>query len=297
MKSGFVAIVGRPGVGKSTFLNQILQAKVSIVSAVPQTTRRPIKGIYNSADSQIIFLDTPGFHHSERKFNQKLIEQIERSQKESDVVLYITDLTRALGSEEKEIMQLLTKQEKQKIVVFINKADVVNDEEKILAKKDEIKEYLPQVADSEIFYGSALENIGLVNLLDKLSNELPEGPAFYPPDFYTDQPFDLRVTEIVREKVFQYTKEEIPHSCYCELADFEEKPEKNLLILTIYIILDRESQKGIVLGAGGRLIKKISTESRQELEEILDKKIYLNLKVKVRKKWRKDDRIIKKMFR
>ncbi len=292
MKSGYVSLVGRPSVGKSTLVNTIIGEKVSIISKIPQTTRKQIRGIYTDSDSQIVFLDTPGWHKSTKKFNTHLINEIHKSINDSDIILYVIDITRKWGEEESEIKSILSSVDKKPVIVVLNKIDLVDSS---IAKK--IKYFYGKVNELKhvlLLPVSASISENILILINSIKDLLKEGPKYYPDDFYTDQNVGLRISEIIREQVFLFTKEDLPHSVYISIEDIEDK--KNVLVISAYINVEKESQKSIIIGKKGELIKKIGINSRENLEQIFDKKIHLDLKVKVKKKWRKDDVIIKSMF-
>lgn len=288
---GFVTLIGRPSTGKSTLLNAILEEKVSIVSQVPQTTRRHIRGIYQDDDSQIIFLDTPGFHDSDKKFNQALLGQIHGCLKETDLIVYLIDVTRKFGEEEEKLLELLQKH-KEKLFIVFNKRDVKENFNVDLFKKERLENF----SDCPILFISALESDGVKELVMLLKEKLPEQDhLYYPEDYYTDQPVDLRISEIVREKIFEEGKDEIPHSTFVQIDDIEDEEDGRKTILgTIYV--ESNSQKPILIGKGGTMIKKISQRARKDLEKIFDCKIFLRLNVKVWKKWRKDPHLLKKLL-
>lgn len=275
MKSGFVAIVGRPNSGKSTFVNSLLGFKVSIVSRKPQTTMHQIKGIYNDEDSQIVFLDTPGFNTSEKKFSKNIRKIVLDSVQDADCVLYLMDGFREIGDEEMAIIETLRESGK-KVVVAVNKVDAVKD---IKPRIEEVSSLVEDFVDSEITPISGQKGLGFSNVIENLKNYLPEGEEFYPRDYYTDQDVNFRASEIVREKIFEYFKDEIPYNT--EIVVDEVIEEKDMWKFYARIIVKKESQKGIIIGKGGRLIKRIGTSARKDLEEIFGKKVFLKLEVEV----------------
>jgi GTP-binding protein Era len=290
MKSAFVAIIGRPSAGKSTLLNALCREKVSITSPVPQTTRNKIRGILNQDEGQLVFIDTPGYHNSERKFNQLLTDIVRSALEESELLLYVVDATRPLGKEEEEIIALLHK-EKKPVILALNKCDSSQ------GHRDELRAFLRlNTRVEQVFEVSALKNQGLEELKAALYESAPEGPLMYPEGYYTDQTPEFRIAEVIREKAIERTTQEIPHALYVELADMEWRREGKELWVRAFLIVERESQKGIVIGKGGQLIKSIRIESLKELKKIFDYKISLDLRVKVNPKWRKKDYLIKGMF-
>lgn len=288
---GFVAVVGRPSAGKSTLINSIIEEKVSIVSSIPQTTRTHIRAIYQDSDSQIIFVDTPGLHISNKKFNKALSKEVHSSLKEQDCILYIIDATRDFGPEEEQLINIVS-QHKDRTIIAFNKSDLLNED----AQRTFFEKHLKDFSKKHVFSISAKTGSGVQELTECIKKRLPEGHMHYPEDYITDQPVELRISEIIREKVFQNTKGEIPHSTYVEIDNIEDEAEKNVRIILGTIYTETESQKQILIGKDGNMIKKISTAARQELEDIFDKKIFLRLKAKVHKKWRNDEKTLKKIL-
>jgi len=279
-KVGYVAIIGRPNAGKSTFINALIGEKVSITSNIPQTTRKRVLAIYNDSESQIIFFDTPWIHKNEKNFNKKINQEAIKSLRESEVVLYFIDSSRLTWDEEKEIESIL-EFVKVPIIKVYTKID--------LPSKIEIPTW------ENIFKISSPEKLGFQELVSKIKTFLPISYPFYPEDYYTDQDIYFRISEIVREKVFLHTLEEIPHSTYVEIEEVEE--EENLFKIQAYIYTETDSQRYIVVWKNWNLIKKIGTEARIELENIFWKKIFLSLRVKTMEKWRKNDKIIKNILK
>lgn len=273
MKTGFVAIVGRPNSGKSTFINKLLGFKVSIVSKRPQTTLNQIKGIYNDEDSQIIFLDTPGFNISEKKFAKNIRQIVLDSIEDADAVLYIIDGFREVGDEEMAIIESL-RNSKKPIVVAINKVDTVDD---IKPKVDEVQGLVEGFVKSQIVPISSSMGLGFGTVIDQLKECLSEGELYYPKDYYTDQEINFRVSEIIREKIFHYFKEEIPYDTEIFVEEIIE--EENMWKFYAKIKVKRPSQRGMIIGKGGESIKKIGSTSRKDLEEIFGKKVFLKLEV------------------
>jgi GTP-binding protein Era len=293
VKFAFVSLVGRPSSGKSTFLNYICKYKVSIVSPVPQTTRNKIRGIYNADDKsgQLVFIDTPGFHTSEKKFNTYMKNLIRSSIEESDMVCYMIDVSRDVGEEERLIMQILRSVTKP-VVIALNKEDIKENFRSVITT--ELKHTLPEVPFHSI---SALTGSGVPALLQILLQHAPEGELMYPEEYYTDQLPEFRIAEIIREKAILETKQELPHSIYVDIQDMEMREERNMLWVRGFICVERDSQKGILIGKKGDKIKKIIRESQKELNAIFPYHIQLDIRVKVSPKWRKKDRIIKRLMR
>jgi len=284
-KAAFVAIIGRPSAGKSTLVNKICGEKVSIVSAVPQTTRDAIRGIVTREQGQLVFVDTPGRHKSEKKFNIKLSEISAKAVEDSDLVLYVVDATRPPGPEEIEIASLLAPYSG-RTVAAINKIDDKNAD---TAKAREfISQYLPELFSNALPQRcrevSAKTGEGVEPLLEVLYAMAPEGEAFYGAEYYTDQEVDFRIAEIIREKAINRLRDEIPHALRVEIADtkFDENAEngRGKLWARAFILVERESQKGIVVGKGGLMIRAIRLAALKELDRIFDWKIELDLRVK-----------------
>jgi GTPase len=291
VKSALVGIVGRPSAGKSTLLNRMCGAKVSIVSPVPQTTRNRVRGIVNRPPGQLVFMDTPGFHLSEKKFNRYLTDLVSVTLGDCDIVLYLVDGTRPVGDEEKALLEKLRSSAKPRVAV-INKSDRKGSTWKEI--RAAISEALPGAAIHEV---SALEGEGVENLVSALFALAPEGDQLYPEEFYTDQEPEFRIAEIVREKAIAYTRAELPHALYVRLEDLEMSADGQRLNVRGFILVERESQKGIVVGHAGDKIRAIVAEAEQELRGIFPYPVDLDLRVKVDSDWRKRDPLLKKMIR
>ena len=293
-KAAFVAITGRPSVGKSTLVNLICKAKVAIVSAVPQTTRNAVRGILTRTEGQLVFVDTPGRHMSEKKFNKKLMDVSDRVLNDSELVLYVLDASRAPGPEEEAVANRI-KDLQSRTVAAINKIDAHGAEPKKI--RDFLSQSLPDL--NRCFEISCYRKEGIDALLNCLFEMAAEGEPFYPEEYYTDQEMTFRVCEIIREKAITRLREELPHSIYVEVADmeFRDNPEtgKKRLWVRAFIITERESQKGMIVGKGGEMIKAIGMAARKELNSIFDWKVELDLRVKTGKDWRHNDRLLKKI--
>ncbi|MBR3542581.1 MAG: GTPase Era [Treponema sp.] len=288
-KCALVVIVGRPSAGKSTFLNDACQENVSIVSPIPQTTRNAIRGIVNTSLGQLVFVDTPGYHKSEKKLNL-ILQQTAKDQLEgADAVLYLIDSTRESGEEEALIADLV-RPYAQKTVVAINKRDLP--ESNALSCRTFIGQKLPELPAGRIFEISAKTDAGVEDLLRALYQIAPAQPNLYPEGFYTDQEVEFRIAEVIRGEAINRLQQEIPHALYVDIADAEFKNDGKKLWVRAFLCVERESQKGIVIGKGASMIKTIRTESLKKLREIFEYKIDLDLQVKVDKNWRqKDDRL------
>jgi len=301
-KAAFVAVVGRPSAGKSTLVNQICGEKVSIVSAVPQTTRNAIRGIINREQGQLVFIDTPGRHKSEKKFNKKLTDISGRAVDDSDIMLYVLDASRPPGPEEAEVAALLAPCANRTIAA-INKIDIAG------AHCGGIYEFLgwalPGLDKNRCFEISAKNNIGVDALLAALYDIAPEGEAFYSEEYYTDQEVEFRIAEIIREQAVNRLRQELPHALYVEIADaqfsgdnapHEDAPQpSSKLWVRAFIVVERESQKGMVVGKDGSMIKAIRLAALKELRNIFDWKIEIDLRVKTGKDWRHNDRILRRI--
>ena len=290
MKSAVVAIVGRPSSGKSTLLNALCGGKVSIVSPVPQTTRNRVRGIVNAEEGQLVFIDTPGFHISEKKLNRYMTELVVSTLAEVDAVLYVVDGTRPFGAEERALLDALGRAARP-IVACLNKSDAPGPAWEEL--RAAIAGALPGVSLIEI---SALREKGLDELRARLFSVSPDGELLYPPDYYTDQTPDFRVSEIVREKAMLLTREEVPHSLYVRMEDLEMRDDGAVLWARGFICVERESQKGILVGRAGERIKAITRQAEEELSEIFPYPVKLDLRVKVDREWRKRDPLLRKMI-
>ncbi|MBE7712429.1 MAG: GTPase Era [Cyanobacteria bacterium SIG26] len=288
MKSGFVAIIGRPNVGKSTLLNQILGQKIVITTDKAQTTRKRIKGILTTEEGQIVFVDTPGVHKPLNKLGEFLLDEAKIAVPDADVILFLVDGSEPAGKGDKWIAQNLL-QTQIPIIIVMNKVDKIKKTEKIesnlLTYKTLFNENLPVVKIS------AKTGRNKDTLIKNIFKKLPQGEALYPEDVVTEETMRDVTEEIIREKILLNTSDEIPHSVAVKVTNYKEQEEIDKIYATIYC--EQKSQKGILIGKGGSLLKKIGTESRLELEKIVEKKVYLELEVKVEKDWRKKDKILK----
>jgi GTP-binding protein Era len=299
-KCAFVALIGRPSVGKSTLVNKMCGQKVAIVSKVPQTTRNAIRGIVNREQGQLVFVDTPGRHSSNKKFNKKLIEVSERALGESDLILYVLDAARTPGQEEEEVAALL-KSYSDRTIAAINKIDILQTgnipgeaAQECNSHYEFISRSIPALNRNSVFLISASLGQGIDGLLCALFDKAPEGDVLYDDDYYTDQETDFRIAEIIREQAINRLYQELPHSLYVDIADMELKESK--LWVRAFIIVERESQKGIVVGKGGEMIKSIRLAALKELKRIFDWKIDLDLRVKTGKDWRHNDNTLRRII-
>ena len=290
-KFGFVAIIGRPSVGKSTLLNRVCGEKVAIVSGVPQTTRNAIRGIVNREQGQLVFVDTPGRHKSEKKMNKKLTDVSSRVLYDSDLILYVLDSTRAPGAEEEEIAALLAPLA-EKTIAAVNKTDSPGADFSRALEFLSLK--LPALAKERVFAVSAATGQGIEELLHVLFDMAAQGEPLYGDEYYTDQETGFRIAEIIREKAINRLRQELPHSLYVDIADMEMKDTK--LWVRAFLVVERESQKGMVVGKGGEMIKAIRLAALKDLKQIFDWKIDLDLRVKTAKDWRHNDRTLHRII-
>lgn len=288
MNSGFVSIIGRPNVGKSTLLNKFVGEKIAAVSPKPQTTRNRIMGVHSTEKGQIVFLDTPGIHKPYNKMHQKMVELAFSSTEGIDLILLVVDASQEFGKGDEFVLQKLSAA-KTPIIVALNKTDLIRKTNLLPL----MERYHEALACQVIVPVCALTGNGFPELESEILNALPVGEPLYPQDTLTDQPERIFIAEIVREKVFLNTEREVPF-CTAVLIDaFDE--EEDRLYVAATIMVERSTQKGIVIGKGGQMLKKIGMEARKELEKILDIQIYLELFVKVKNRWREDDWTLKEL--
>ena len=292
LRTAMVTIVGRPSAGKSTFLNTACQEEVSIVSPIPQTTRNAIKGIVNTSYGQLIFIDTPGYHDSDKKLNLRLRNVTESQLEDIDCVLYVIDSTREPGEEEVHTAELLKKLQA-RTVVAINKTDSNQSKPAVIRKF--VSEQLPEIPADRIYEMSAEKDIGINEVLKALYAISPVGAPIYDEEVYTDQDLTFRICEVIRGEAINRLEQEIPHAVYVEVADVEHRNEGKKLWIRAFLCVERESQKGIVIGKGASMIKQIRMASIRKLSEIYIQKIDLDLQVKVDKNWRQRDYTINKL--
>lgn len=292
-KTALVTIIGRPSAGKSTFLNTASGEPVSIVSAIPQTTRNAIRGIVNTSLGQLVFVDTPGYHDSEKKMNLRMRNIVADQLENSDLILYIIDSTRTCAEEERLITALLEKHQK-KIVVAINKIDEKNSMKEGARKF--VSSHLSEIPKEKILEISAKNDEGINDVLKALYDLAPVAPHLYSEEFYTDQEVDFRIAEVIREQAINRLDKEIPHCVYVKIADMEMRTPTKMWCRA-FLCVETESQKGIVIGKGASMIKTIRVESIKALRKIFDYKIDLDLQVKVEKGWRQKDGVLDRILR
>jgi GTPase len=280
--SGFVSILGRPNVGKSTLLNALIGTKVAIVADKPQTTRTGIQGVLTLPEGQVVFIDTPGIHKARSKLNKRMMESVREALHERDLLLYVADATGGFTESDREALRLV-KKSGAPVLLVLNKIDRVKAKSALLPLLDQ---YRQEYDFAEYFPVSAMKGSGLKELKTAILARLPQGPAYFPPDHITDQPERFLATELIREKIILGTREEVPHSVAVMVDLWEDKPQITHIIATIYV--EREGQKGIVIGAKGAMLKAVGTQARLEMERLFGKKIFLELNVKARADWREN---------
>lgn len=291
MKAGLVSIIGRPNAGKSTLLNRLVGTKLAIVSDKPQTTRNRILGVKNYPDAQVVFLDTPGIHRPLHRMNVRMVDAAMDTMREVDVLGLVVDVAEPVGKGDRFMLDIV-KDVKAPVFLILNKIDLI--------KKTRLLPIMQQYAAlgifAEIVPVSAATGDNIDRLERALIDRLPEGDPLYPPDYLTDQPERFFAAEIVREKVLQFTHAEIPFSSAVVVDRFEE-PDSTDGLLKLYctIVVERESQKPIVIGRGGEMIKRIGTAAREDLEKFFDTRVFLDLHVRVKSEWREDDRVLNEL--
>jgi GTP-binding protein Era len=285
-KSGFVSIIGRPNAGKSTLLNALVGQKVAIVADKPQTTRTAIQGVLTTAEAQIVFIDTPGIHKSDTAINKRMMDAVRASLEERDVFIYLVDATKPFSSDDEKALSILKRGgtgegAETPVVVALNKIDALAAKHEMLPlleeyqKRYDFQAYLPI---------SAATGEGLEKLRAELLKMLPEGPQYFPEDHFTDQPARFLAAELIREKILHATHQEVPHSVTVLVEKWEELPK--LIRIYATIVVERDGQKGIIIGAKGAMLKQIGTLAREEMEALFDTRIFLDLHVKVEASWR-----------
>jgi GTP-binding protein Era len=290
-KSGFVALLGRPNVGKSTLLNRILGARIAIVTSKPQTTRDRIAGIYTDPRGQIIFLDSPGIHHPKRALNEYMVRTAERIAGEADVVVHIVDDRPQVSGEEENLVRGVLERVSAPRLLVVNKTDRLG-----VAAADRMRRKMMEDGlYSEGFLTSATKGSGVKEFLEFLFGILPEGPSYYPEDELTDLPMRFIAKEVIREKLFEFLSEELPYSVAVAIEEYQENPEKNLIRIRAEVYVERESQKGMVIGRGGRMLRNIGTAARQELEKETGWRVYLDLFVKIEKDWSRKETMLRRL--
>lgn len=280
-KSGFISIIGRPNVGKSTFLNRVIGQKIAIMSDKPQTTRNKVQGVLTTDDAQFIFIDTPGIHKPKHKLGDFMMKVAQNTLKEVDAIIFMVNAEEGFGKGEEFILEKF-QTVNTPIILVINKIDLIHPDQ-LLPIMDSYKE---KYDFSDIVPISALEGNNVDNLLKQIKNYLPEGPQYYPADQVTDHPERFIISELIREKALHLTREEIPHSLAVLIDKIERQGDKDIIHVMATIIVERDSQKGIVIGKQGKMLKEVGKRARVDIENLLGTKVYLELWVKVQKDWR-----------
>ena len=287
-KSGFVTLIGRPNVGKSTLMNHLIGQKIAITSEKPQTTRNRIQTVYTDERGQIIFLDTPGIHKAKNKLGEYMVNVAENTLKEVDVILWLVEPTTFIGAGERHIAEQLSKI-KTPVILVINKIDTVKSKEEILTF---IAAYKDILNFAEIIPVSALKEMNIEDVKSSIFKYLPAGPQFYDEDTVTDQPMRQIAAELIREKALRMLDDEIPHGIAVVIDQMKERPN-GIIDVDATIVCERDSHKGIIIGKGGAMLKRIGTAARMEIENLMDTKVNLKLWVKVRREWRDSDMYMK----
>ena len=287
-KSGFVTLIGRPNVGKSTLMNHLIGHKIAITSEKPQTTRNRIQTVYTDERGQIIFLDTPGIHKAKNKLGEYMVNVAENTLKEVDVILWLVEPTTFIGAGERHIAEQLSKI-KTPVILVINKIDTVKSKEEILTF---IAAYKDILNFAEIIPVSALKEMNIEDVKSSIFKYLPAGPQFYDEDTVTDQPMRQIAAELIREKALRMLDDEIPHGIAVVIDQMKERPN-GIIDVDATIVCERDSHKGIIIGKGGSMLKRIGTAARMEIENLMDTKVNLKLWVKVRREWRDSDMYMK----
>jgi GTP-binding protein Era len=283
-RSGFVAVIGKPNVGKSTLINAWVGEKIAIVSPKPQTTRHRLRGILTRPDAQIIFVDTPGIHQPHHKLGEFMVETAAKSIPDADVVLFMVDVSEMPTAEDEQIAQLIEEHGKAPVILVLNKADLLPPEK----VQPHSNAYFNLVRYDEWMMISATRGDNRDKLLDMVVVRLPQGPRYYPPDQLTDQNMRFIVAELIREQVLRFVRQEVPHAVAVVVEEWKQRRE-DLTYIGATVYVEKDSQKGILIGQGGAMLKRIGRAAREEIDPMVGNRVYLDLWVKVRKKWRKDE--------
>ena len=289
-RSGFVAVIGKPNVGKSTLINAWLGQKIAIVSPKPQTTRHRLRGILTRPDAQIIFVDTPGIHQPRHKLGEFMVETAAKSIPDADVVLFIVDVSEMPTAEDEQIAQLIEEQGQSPVVLVLNKADLLPPE-KVQPHGDA---YFGLAKHDEWMMISATRGDNRDKLLEMIMARLPQGPRYFPPDQLTDQNMRFIVAELIREQVLRFVHQEVPHAVAVAVEEWKQRRE-DLTYIGANIFVEKSSQKGIIIGQGGKMLKRIGRAARGEVERLVGNRVYLELWVKVRDKWRRDEQELRRL--
>lgn len=288
-RSGFVAVIGKPNVGKSTLMNVYLGTKVAIVSEKPQTTRHRIRGILTLPNAQIVFVDTPGIHKPKHKLGEFMVETASKAIPDADVILFMVDVSEMPTLEDEQIAKLIDKHGRGSVILVLNKADLLTPDQ----VKSNCDAYFNLVKHDDWMLISATRGDNRDKLLNLLIAQLPEGPRYYPEDQITDQPVRFIAAELIREQVLRYIHQEVPHGVAVLVEEFKER--NSLIYISASIFVEKNSHKGILIGSGGGMLKKIGCAAREEIERLVGTKVYLDLWVKVREKWRKKRKELRRL--
>ena len=289
-KSGFVSIIGRPNVGKSTFMNKVLGQKVAIMSDKPQTTRNKIQGVYTKDNTQMIFIDTPGIHKPKHQLGEHMMKVARNTLRETEAILFVINAAEEIGRGDEFIIDML-KNTKTPIILVLNKIDLIHPDELI----KQIEVYKDKLDFSDIVPISALQGNNIDRLLTVIESHLPEGPMYYPEDRITDHPEHFIVSELIREKALHQLSQELPHAIGVEVLKMKGDDDGGKVRVEALIYVERESQKGMVIGKGGKMLKEIGRHARMDIENLLGSKVYLELWVKVQKDWRNKPTFIRSL--
>ena len=284
-RSGYVAVVGKPNVGKSTLVNALVGHKVAIVSPKPQTTRRRIMGILTQEDAQIIFMDTPGIHEPKYALNKYMMREVDHALSDCDAILFVVDVSTSPDDDDRRVAEQIRDMRQPKIMA-LNKADLL-DPNYLIANTESYQQLLGS-ENTMLTSGVDIKVENLNALMAMLIAALPVGPEYYPPEQYTDQPEKVLAAELIREQALRFLEQEVPHALAVSVDDYALRPN-NTTFISATIFVERDSQKGILIGRGGGMLKRIGMEARREIERMLDKKVYLELWVKVHEAWRRDE--------
>ena len=289
-RAGFVALAGRPNAGKSTLVNQIVGGKVAIVSDKPQTTRREIRGVATGEDWQLVLVDLPGVQRPRDALTERMQRQVERTLADADAALFVLNGEQEIGAGDRFIAEALKKAGVPTVTV-LNKVDRLDKPRTVeaLAAAGELD------VPGELFPISAINGEGVAPVVEQLVSMVPEGPFMYPPDERSDQSLELQLAELIREQVLVRTREEVPHSVEVQVDEIEERPDGSLVTVRAYVWAETESQKGILVGAGGRMVRAVGTAARREIERLLGRRVHLDLHVRVRKGWRRDEGLLDRL--
>lgn len=286
-RSGFVTIVGRPNAGKSTLLNALVGDKLAIVSDKPQTTRTAVQGVLTSPQAQVVFIDTPGIHETKTLLNRRMMAVVRSALEQRDLILYLTDCTVPFGAPEEEALSILSRVSTPALLL-VTKVDLLQDKRWLLPRIEQFK--AAREFDDYLLI-SAVSGEGMEGLNKTIVERLPEGPPFFPPDYLTDQPERFLASEMIREKILEETRQEVPHSVAVLVEKWEDTPKLVRIAATIFV--ERPGQKAILIGAKGATMKKIGSAGRLEIEKMLGKKVFLELFVKVSADWRESEEFLK----